>query len=164
MKNKKTIIVLSALTLITIGGAVWAVSKMTAQPTVNQMADAKLKVENPSHDWGEIGINDGNVSQSFTITNQGNDPLELYNLKTSCSCTTAQLKTGDKVSPLYGMHTSSNYVHQVLPGESTQLEVIYDPLFHGPNGVGAISRQVVIQTNDSAQPQLTFSVKAMVKK
>jgi archaellum component FlaG (FlaF/FlaG flagellin family) len=162
MNNKKLIIIIVIFTLLSIAGVVLAISKMTAQPAVNKTANAKISVAQTNHDWGEIKMNDGNVTKTFTIANTGSETLELFNVKTSCTCTTAIFKDGDKTSPTFGMHTTSNYIQTVEPGQSTQLEVIYDPAFHGPNGIGAITRQVTLETNDLSSPQLTFNLKALV--
>jgi hypothetical protein len=125
-------------------------------------AQAKAVVGENSLDWGEFGINEGDKSAFFTIKNEGPDPLQLSNVITSCACTTAQLIMGDKQSPAFGMHNKSAYVFEVPAGQEAQVKVVFDPLFHGPNGVGAISREVKISTNDLAHPELKFMVSGVV--
>lgn len=79
-------------------------------------------------------------------------------------CTTAQLIIGDTKSPEFGMHSKSAYVMEVPGGETAELKVVFDPAFHGPNGVGPINRQITVETNDPSSPVLNFMLTAMVRK
>lgn len=124
--------------------------------------NAKVALGETNYDWGDVGINDGNVTHTFDIKNEGSDPLELYNVVTSCMCTTATLKLGNEQSPEFGMHEKSAYVMKVLPGEIAQLNITFDPAFHGPSGVGPISRLIRVSTNDPGNSLLEFSLTANV--
>jgi len=62
------------------------------------------------------------------------------------------------------MHNKSAYVFEVPPQQEAKLIVVFDPAFHGPNGVGPIDRFVTVATNDPSQPQLQFSVKGIVSR
>lgn len=62
------------------------------------------------------------------------------------------------------MHSNSKYVTEVAPGQSAKLTVIFDPLFHGPNGIGDITRTITMSTNDKANPTLGFFLSAKVTK
>ena len=106
----------------------------------------------------------GLATKTFEITNDGTETLQLYEVATSCTCTTAQLISESGRSPLYSMHTKSKYVHEIAPGETAQLEVVFNPAFHGPSGVGPITRQVTMQTNNPQEPILSFEVAADVVK
>lgn len=163
MKNNFIIIAIVLVSTLLLGGVVWAMSGSNQAQVINS-ANAKAETENVFHNWGEIGIRDGDVVAEFPIKNSGTDVLQLYNLTTSCSCTNAQFvsQDGDE-SPLFGMHSKSKYIYEVQPGEIVTLKAIYDPMFHGPSGVGSITRQVTVQTNDSKNPQLTFNMSAEVK-
>jgi len=114
------------------------------------------------HDWGTIGINDGKVRATYTIKNEGTESLKLFNIVTSCACTTAQIKVGEKTSPEFGMHTKSQYVSEVSPKKTAELIAVFDPAFHGPSGTGPITRQIMIETNDKTNPQLAFTAEAVV--
>lgn len=64
-------------------------------------------------------------------------------------CTTAVLKVGDKTSPEFGMHDNAAFWSQnITPGETGYLEVVFDPAFHGPQGVGQALRVIYLTTND----------------
>ena len=42
------------------------------------------------HDFGDISVNDGPVTCTFTVKNIGKDPIAIYEVVTSCGCTDAQ--------------------------------------------------------------------------
>ena len=158
----KLILIGLSLTLILIFGGVFLVAKTNNVASLNGSQITQLTIDKTSHDWGTIGINDGKVQTEFNLTNNGNAPLELANVSTSCMCTTAQVEIEGKRSPYFGMHQKSSWTGQVAPGKSAKLIVEFDPAFHGPQGTGQITRQIVVETNDPSQRQLTFTASAEV--
>ncbi len=160
MENKLVIGVIIG-TIALIGGGVWLAGTMK-QPDIVVSQDAIAEVEETSHDWGAIPLNGGKVNQSFTIKNTGTVPLQLHDILTSCMCTTAQVMINGQSSPEFGMHQKSAWVGEVPPGQEAQLTVTFDPAYHGPSGVGDITRQVKVETNDPNHPQLTFNLAAQV--
>ena len=42
------------------------------------------------HDFGDIGMNDGPQTCTFTVKNVGKEPIAIYEVVTSCGCTDAQ--------------------------------------------------------------------------
>jgi hypothetical protein len=97
------------------------------------------------HDWGDISIEGGMVSHGFHFVNEGNERLILKGAVTSCMCTTAYFELEDgTMSPEYGMHQGADWQYEVAPGESFEVEVVFDPMAHGPDGVGSIKRSVTI--------------------
>lgn len=168
MKQKNSPLILGAVLVIgsvaLLFGGTFAFTALTASPEVEASALADITVDEQSFDWGEIEMKDGPVKAEFTITNSGSEELQLYDVVTSCSCTNAQLFFGDKKSPLYSMHSSSNYVMKVPPQQSARLVVEFDPAFHGPTGIGPQSRQITVKTNDADTPELTFNVNTEVTK
>lgn len=164
MEDKKFTIIIVLATLLILGGGVYFALNVGGKAVVEENSKAEVSVENTSHDWGEIGINNGNAEAEFEIKNSGNGDLKLFNVATSCACTTAQLFYEEEASPVYGMHTSSSYVMNIPPEKSARLKVIFDPAFHGPSGVGPITRQINIQTNDSDNEEISFMLSANVTK
>jgi len=158
----KLILIGLSLTLLLIFGGVFLVSKTNNPASLATSQTTQVSTDKTSFDWGTIGINDGIVEKTFTITNNGAGPLKLAGVVTSCMCTTAQVKTSDSLSPAFGMHQKSSWSEQVEPGQSADLIVAFDPAFHGPSGVGAITRIVTVDTNDASQPQLSFTLTANV--
>lgn len=160
--NKIIIGVISFTMLAIIGGTVFLSKTGPAQLETAQNVQLELPIT--SHDWGEIDINAGNVTKTFEIKNNGSDTLELANVSTSCMCTTAQVTVNDQPSPFFGMHSASSWQGKVNPGESANVYIEFDPLFHGPNGVGQITRQVSVETNDPDNPIITFNLTGNVIK
>jgi len=62
------------------------------------------------------------------------------------------------------MHEKSSSVFEVKPGETAELLVEFDPAFHGPSGVGPITRTITMNTNDVKNPVLSFNLTANVVK
>ena len=102
--NKKFVVGIIIVTLSLITASVILAGKMFQTAQVEASPEAKAIVEEDSHDWGEIPIKGGTVEKEFVIKNGGRESLKLYNVKTSCACTTAQF-IGNERSPLFGMHT-----------------------------------------------------------
>jgi hypothetical protein len=161
MKNNWLIFGIGATVLLIAGGVYWA-GKVTAEPEVQVSQEAKAEVGETSYDWGEIPINGGNVYKSFTVKNAGQGELQLYDVKTSCMCTEAQVVVGDETSPEFGMHGNSSWVSRVPAGGEAEVKVRFDPAYHGPSGVGAITRLVTVKTNDADHPELEFNLAAVV--
>ncbi|MDP3733539.1 MAG: hypothetical protein Q8Q91_03255, partial [Candidatus Daviesbacteria bacterium] len=91
-------------------------------------------------------------------------PLKLYNVKTSCACTKANLTIDGKVSPKFDMHTKSSWTGEVAPGKDAILNVIFDQTFHGPTALGPMERLISMQTNDLSSPTLEFKLTGNVVK
>lgn len=164
MENKKFIIGIVLVTLGILGGGIFLASRADSAPATKASSNVRVVVLETSHEWGTIGLHDGKVAHEFAIASDGTEPLLLSNIATSCMCTTAQLVLGDTVSPEFGMHSRSSYVMEIPPQKSAHLRVVFDPAFHGPNGVGPITRQVTVATNAADKPELTFILTALVER
>jgi len=162
--SDKFIIGIIAATVLILGVAVFFGTRAGTTPQITNDSQVLISVDSNKYDWGTIDYDKGIVSQNFEIKNTGNAILKLYNVKTSCMCTTAQLKTPEVTSKKFGMHESSSSVVEVKPGETADLLVEFDPAFHGPNGVGPITRMITIDTNDTKNSKLTFNLTGNVIK
>jgi hypothetical protein len=80
------------------------------------------------------------VSETFEIRNEGSGTLEITGVSTSCGCTTAEVADSS-----------------VLPGESTELVVTYDPQAHG-GATGRFMRVIYIRSNDAQTPEAQLTV------
>jgi hypothetical protein len=149
-------------TIAVLVGVVYLGTKMAQTAVVEADQNVVMEVDEMDFSWGTIGINDGNVEKTFTIANSGSNTLKLYGVKTSCMCTTAQIITSEGASRIYKMHESSTEVMEIPAGETAEIRVIFDPLYHGPSGVGPVTRMVTINTNDPKTPVLNFRLAAMV--
>ena len=45
-------------------------------------------------DFGVIAMKDGNISHKFELKNEGQEPLKIEKVFTSCMCTTAYVTDG----------------------------------------------------------------------
>jgi hypothetical protein len=114
----------------------------------------KIEIEDPKYDFGTILQSKEIRSTSFTIKNTGKSDLIIENMDTSCMCTTAKLVYDGKESPEFGMSmhgtNPKGYSLSILPGESAELIVMYDPMAHGPQKKISqrIVRMVTITSND----------------
>lgn len=147
-------IILATLTIL--GVVIFLGTKLGSTPDVSASANTKIEVEETRHNWGDIDYDIGVISKTFTIKNTGNDTLKLYDIKTSCMCTTAQLKTDDSTSKKFGMHEKVPEVFEVPAGETVEVFVEFQPAFHGPSGLGPITRLITMNTNDESNPTVTF--------
>lgn len=163
MKQKSVLIILGLITFAVLGLGVWLLSRPVGIE-VPKSDQAKAEVAEANHDWGEIKINGGKVEKIFMIKNSGSSALKLSEVSTSCMCTTAQVIIGGKGSPLFGMHQKSSWVGEIPAGEEAELKIVFDPAFHGPSGIGAMTRQITVATNDKANPKLEFLLKGIVVK
>lgn len=165
MNDKKIIIGFIVITLLILGGGIYILSTTTSSPVeITTSQNAKAQVDQKFFDWGNIPINGGNAIKTFSIKNSGTDILKITGVKTSCTCTKAQIIIDGKTSPYFSMHATSGWVGEVAPGKEAQLKVIFDPAFHGPTGVGPMERLISMQTNDAQNPNLEFSLKGVVVK
>lgn len=104
--------------------------------------DPQVKVSPVGFDFGDIGSD--SVTTTFAVSNQGNGPLQIESVTTSCGCTTAEIS------------------HQTIgPGESANLTVNFDPQAHA-GAVGQFLRSVYLRTNDPANPEVEVQIKANV--
>lgn len=131
--------------------------------TLEPSGDARIEVLSEKiHDWGQIDIEGGNVEKTFQIKNSGDSDLEITNIKTSCLCTETQIDINGDKSPVFGMHTRSGWKGVIKPGDSAEVRVVFDPLFHGPQGTGPITRLVSLDTNDVANRTIEFRLSGNV--
>ncbi len=160
---KLVLLTIVSTIVIMAGGMIFLSSSQAPQVTASQNAKA-YTIDATSADWGQISMFKGNVAKTFTIKNTGTDTLKLFNIKTSCHCTKANVSIGSDESPNFGMDSYSSWVGEVAPGKEAKLSVIFDPAYHGPGGVGPINRFVSVETNDKTNSKLTFTVTGTVFK
>ncbi|MFA9392624.1 MAG: DUF1573 domain-containing protein [Prolixibacteraceae bacterium] len=91
---------------------------------VDSTSKAKIVFKEVTHNFGTIA-KAGDGSCVFKFTNEGNIPLVLSNVQSSCGCTTPSW-TKDPV----------------LPGNTGEIKVKYDT-----NRVGAFSKTITVTSN-----------------
>ncbi len=128
--------------------------------TTNDKARPKAEVKSTAADLGKMKVSDEKAA-SFTVKNSGQKPLQLYNITSSCMCTAGQVIVNGQASEEFGMHSESNYVGEIAPGQSATVKVIYRP-YQMPV-YGAVEREVYVTTNDPQNARLVFKVNAYVQ-
>lgn len=109
-----------------------------------RLALPSLAETNYVYDFGKVAP-DEIVETNIAVENKGAKPLVIKSVRGSCGCTVAN--TGEDT---------------VLPGESTELRVTYDPTYNNDAGK-QITRQVIVETNDPAAPVVEFTIRADVQ-
>lgn len=130
----------------------------TDKPVVVRVASAITVIE-PSYDFGDIDIFGGKVRTTYTLRNGGTEDVTVLRAQTSCMCTEGVIG-----GLSFGMH-ESDVKNIIIPagGEQT-LIAIFDPLAHGPNGTGKITRELKLTTNSSETPLVQVKFSANVVK
>lgn len=90
---------------------------------------ARLHMEQSTHNFGDVSRKGGDLVREFQFTNEGNAPLVIMRVITSCSC----LKTSHPKRP-------------VMPGESEQISITYEPHKSEP---GAFNKVIRILSNST---------------
>lgn len=164
MTEKKILISIIVGTLLILGGSVVALSNNSASASIIANQNVKVVFDEDKFDWGDIQYSGPKAIKTFKIKNNGTENLRLGKIKTSCTCTTAQLIIDGKESPLFSMHGIADWIGEVLPSKEAELKVVFDQTFHGPSGVGPIERFINVETNDASRSQLEFLLKGNVVK
>jgi len=149
------VILLAALAVVGV-----LVSKSTAVPQPQAAAASMITATEPTYDFGNISMKKGNVSREFLVKNTSTSPVMIEKLYTSCMCTNAQLRIGEKEYGPYGMpgHAAVPKVGtELLPGQEATVTAIFDPAAHGPSGIGPVSRVVFLEDAAGGTLQLQFS-------
>ena len=117
-----------------------ALASAQSDVVVDNERYAIAKFDKLSHDFGEIERGTEAVA-IFTITNQGQAPLVVENVKVSCGCTIVKWNS-----------------EPVMPQDTIQIKVSYNS-----NIVGEIKRSVVVKTNDHKQKRTLLLITGDVK-
>lgn len=146
----KKIIILIVVAVVLIGGGI--ILGISLNSGEDNSGTPQMKIDTLSYDFGEVAMSQGLAIHSFDIKNEGDGDLKIFNISTSCMCTTAVLKVAGESSPEFGMHNTLAYWSKKLkPQETASLEVTFDPLAHGPEATGPITRKVTLYSNDGGE-------------
>lgn len=146
-KNSKIIFLVGILVVLAIAFGAYSLGQNNTDK--EDLLPGKLEIAETVYNFGTIGLD--KVSHTFVVKNVGEGPLTIERVATSCGCTTAQLKKGDKTSVKFGMdHGNLPKANMTLePGEETEVVVTYDPLAHGlASAAGYFRRNVYIKTSN----------------
>lgn len=119
-----------------------------------------IEVDHNDIDVEDIPILGGKKEVDFVFWNNGTEPVTLLEGATSCMCTEGVVKKkGQVISPRITMagHGTPEKINQTLaPGEEATLTAIFDPLAHGPNATGPVMREIILKTNSTQTPEISF--------
>lgn len=107
-------------------------------------AEPDLKLETSSFQFGPVE-NGKIVQRTILVYNEGNAPLIIRDISTSCGCTTGIVDPGI-----------------IQPGESGELKISFDSGAHGPDLEGMVKRQVFIHSSDPGQEEAVVEFTAEV--
>lgn len=166
--NKKFIILILISVLGIIGFAVFiSGSDKNSKASLTETIGAKISVDHNFKTVGDIGYSKGILYHSFPVKNSGTKNLEIANLTSSCACTKTFLRINGKDGPSFGMKgmsAPSSWKGIIKPGERGEIIAAFDPTYHGPQGVGEISRTVSFETNDPDNTYVELSFEGVVSK
>jgi hypothetical protein len=162
------VVVVAALILIAKPDASPSEAGGLAVPSAKPVATAALATSSSAggltardanFDFGAISMAAGKVSHRYWFRNEGDAPVLVKRIYTSCMCTTATLVKASRVVGSYGMpgHGPLPDVNQTFaPGEAAYVDVVFDPAAHGPAGLGHTERVVTIEGGAGQPLQLGF--------
>ena len=160
-----SVLVLSAIVLLSrsdlnkgaTGGGPSVANMDMAIPTESN----KLSVAESDYDFGSVSIAGGFVTHDFVLTNESAEAVQIREVSTSCMCTEAFLRVGDKEFGPFGMpgHGLVNKRANVtvLPGDKVVVKAQFDPAAHGPAGIGIVKRDVYVVVGENEQVALSFT-------
>ena len=116
-----------------------ALKELKEQQQMEAASTTSMKIDKEIHDFGKV-VEGVENHCTFTVTNTGDKPLELSDVKASCGCTTPSKPEGP-----------------IAPGKSDKIEVGFKP-----NGKGVSEKTITITAN--TDPRITVvKVKADVQ-
>lgn len=162
MEQIKQVGILLGFIVLIVAGLMWLTSDSktgTPAAAIDGKFGSTLTIKESKYDFGTISMANGKVSKEFVLENQSKDNVVIGEVYTSCMCTSAELRIGNKSAgpfgmPGHGLRPKADLT--VKPGEKLTVKVIFDPAAHGPAGVGPIERQVMISTGTEEPIVLEF--------
>lgn len=111
-------------------------------------------------DIGQVKYGGGIVTREYKIKNTTGNTIKLRKIVTSCMCTKARVKIGDKNTRFFSMEMNGDLnpliSYDLKAGETAKVEFNFDPAAHGPAGIGLIDR-VVTLSFDTGFKELKFN-------
>lgn len=116
--------------LLAFATVLTACSQTTASNSDNgDDQSAKIEFEKVEHDYGTIPVG-GDGAYEFVFTNEGEEPLVLSNVRSSCGCTVPKWPK-----------------EPIMKGEQATIKVQYDT-----KKIGSFSKSVTVYSNSSNNP------------
>ena len=148
-----TLAIVMAIAVVCILIIVFAIPELTKPGT-----EPVLSIDRTTHDFGIIGVE--TVSTNFTITNDGDGDLWLYNISTTCDCTKATLYYKGQPSPTFKLTGNPDYKFRIPPSGTGRLQVSLDTSYFSQSG--PIYRLVNFSTNDNDHSDVEITLTANI--
>ena len=163
--NLKIIIIGTVVTFTLLFGGLFWLSRPATKPEIAAASIGRLTAAETFYDFGSVSMAKGLVAYKFTVTNSDSVPAVVTKLYTSCMCTKAALDISGKIWGPFSMLSGHGgavpaIAAEIAPGQTGDIEAIFDPAAHGPAGIGKIERQIIIEQN--GQPPLSLTIRALV--
>lgn len=162
-KNKKLLIIFAAAAVVL--AVVFLAQKNGGDENTSKYSASALTAFENFFDFQTVSMKDGKVSHKFEIKNEGEEPVRIEKVYTSCMCTEASVADAKGRNwGTFGMpgHTPAKTNIEVKPGETLTVEAIFDPAAHGPSGVGLAERSVYLESNSQKSPKIELKFSAVV--
>lgn len=154
----KYIIGAVVLAVVLIFGANYFGNKDETTKAATNVASPIAVLEKP-YDFGDIDIFAGKVSTTYSLKNEGSEDVTITQAATSCMCT-----EGEITGLTFGMHGSEVKSVVIPAGGEEVVKATFDPLAHGPNGTGPVTRELIFKTNSTKSPEVRLKFSANVIK
>ncbi len=106
------------------------------------MAQPKIEVDNTTYNCGTVTEGkDSSTKAKFKLTNTGNEPLKISNVRPSCGCTVVKFDT------------------LIMPGKSSTIEPVVN--IRGFKS-GPMTKSVTVTSNAKNNPTLTLVIQATI--
>jgi len=139
---------------LVVGFALWQGGKGEGEVEILGKVVDGVVVSPESYEVGEVRMKDGIVTKIYEVKNTTENSIRLKKIATSCMCTQAKVKVGEKETRMFGMegHGDKNpSVNLEIPADETAIVTVeFDPAAHGPQGVGPFDRIVWLTFSDPA--------------
>jgi hypothetical protein len=97
---------------------------------------------------------------NFSLSNNGDATLEIYNISTSCDCTQAVLTYDGQTSPTFKLSGNPEFRLKVSPGRTARMTASIDPNMYVSSG--KITRYVYFNTNDKEHGSVKITLTANI--
>lgn len=114
------------------------VSLLSFNSYAQQSKGPVIKFESLVYDYGTI-YQGGDGNCSFTFKNEGDEPIILSSVRSSCGCTVPKWPKDP-----------------ILPGQTSSIQVTYDS-----KRLGTISKQITVVSN-ATEPSLILNIKGNI--
>jgi hypothetical protein len=160
MNNKKLLKSITTAAVVIGALAVIIITKPSPTPVVATGNSGVLVADAASYSFGPVPLTGGLVRNVYAVRNTGTEPVTIGSVYTSCMCTTAVIRAGERIEGPFGMPghgVRRNINFSLAAGEVAEVEVVFDPAAHGPAGVGPVSRSVFIESTAGDPLELSFN-------